>query len=236
MNEVKLSKRLETVANAIPSGAKIADIGSDHAYLPIYCYLNGIASFAIAGEVVEGPFQTARNQVNRLGLSKTIDVRKGDGLDVVSQGEVDVITICGMGGTLISSILDSGKEKLIGVKKLILQPNISAISIRKWLILNGWTLTKEFIIEEDNKIYEVLVAEVGDPLGPYAETDLDKQVLLGPYLLKEKSSVFIKKWKFEKQSWERIVAQLDEANDSEDIRLKKEEVINHIRFVEEELK
>jgi tRNA (adenine22-N1)-methyltransferase len=236
VNEVKLSKRLETVANSIPIGAKIVDIGSDHAYLPIYCYLNGIVSFAVAGEVVEGPFQTARNQVKRLGLDKTIDVRKGDGLEVVSSGEVDVVTICGMGGALITSILDSGKEKLIGVKRLILQPNISAISIRKWLILNGWTLTEEFIIEEDNKIYEVLVAEEGNPLQPYTETDLEKQLLLGPYLLREKSSVFIKKWKFERQNWERIVAKLEEANDSEEIRLKKEEIFNQIRFVEEALK
>lgn len=235
MNELKLSNRLEMVANEIPNGARLADIGSDHAYLPIYCYLNGIVSFAIAGEVVEGPFQTAKKQVERLGLTRFIEVRKGNGLEVVEKGEINVVTICGMGGTLISSILDAGKEKLVGVKRLILQPNIAAISVRKWLLHNGWNLIEEHILEEDQKIYEVLVAEVGDPLQAYNELEITKEILVGPYLLKKKNKTFIKKWTQEKQNWQRIIAQLSEANESEEIRLKREELNSQIKLVEEVL-
>ncbi|WP_456278257.1 tRNA (adenine(22)-N(1))-methyltransferase [Bacillus sp. AK128] len=235
MNELKLSKRLETVASVILEGSTLADIGSDHAYLPIYCYLKGIVPFAIAGEVVEGPFQTAKNQVNRLDLHKWIDVRKGDGLAVISKGEVNVITICGMGGALIASILEAGKEKLAGVNRLILQPNISAISVRKWLLQNGWKLVDEKILEEDDKIYEVLVAEPGEPTFSYTTNDLTKQLLLGPFLLKEHNQVFIKKWTLEKANWERILNQLESAAPSVEVDEKKEELLSYLQFVKEEL-
>jgi tRNA (adenine22-N1)-methyltransferase len=235
LNELKLSKRLEAVANVVPKGVTLADIGSDHAYLPIYCFLRKIVTYAIAGEVVEGPFQTAKNQVERLNLQGSIDVRKGDGLEVITQGEVDVITICGMGGALIASILENGKEKLTGVKRLVLQPNISAISVRKWLILNDWKLIQEMILEEDDKIYEILIAEKGEPVSPYKTSDMSKQLLLGPYLLKENSQVFRKKWTLEKINWERILTQLEGASPSEDVEEKKKELINYIEFVKEEL-
>ncbi|KAA0549385.1 tRNA (adenine-N(1))-methyltransferase [Bacillus sp. BGMRC 2118] len=233
MNELKLSKRLETVAESIPAGSTLADIGSDHAYLPIYCKLNGVVVSAIAGEVVEGPFHTAKNQVDRLDLQNFIDVRMGDGLEVIQPGEVDVVTICGMGGALITSILENGKHKLQGVKRLILQPNIMAMTIRKWLIKNDWALMEESILEEDGKIYEVLVAEKRDPMLSYSAENLDKELLLGPFLLKEKSEVFIKKWTSEMKNWERVLTELQGAKSSEEVRAKQEEMTHMIRIVEE---
>ncbi|MCJ8006853.1 tRNA (adenine(22)-N(1))-methyltransferase TrmK [Lederbergia wuyishanensis] len=234
MNIEKLSKRLETVTSFIQSGMRIADIGSDHAYLPCYAVKNGIAKSAIAGEVVEGPYQSALQQVRKSELTKKIDVRKGDGLAVISPSEVDCIIIAGMGGALITDILERGKEKLDGVKRLILQPNIGAESIRKWLYDHGWQLVDEKIVEEDGKFYEILVADIGSPSIPYK--DFKKELLLGPFLLKNKNEAFIKKWQLELKQWKNILKELDKAEDSNKITSKKEEIMNKIDIVMEELK
>lgn len=236
MNEFVLSDRLKTVVSEIPHGAKIADIGSDHAYLPCYAMLQGRITYAVAGEINEGPFLSAKSQVEKLNLSNKIKVRKGNGLEVVEQGEVDVITIAGMGGPLISEILEAGKSKLTDVNRLILQPNIGARNIRVWLMENGWELTKEHIIEEDKKIYEVLVAEKGDPLAPYKDKEnKESDLLLGPFLKKEKNEAFIKKWKHELIKWHKIIQQLEQASQNEETVEKKMALIAKIKMVEEVL-
>ncbi|GKU81290.1 tRNA (adenine(22)-N(1))-methyltransferase TrmK [Niallia sp. NCCP-28] len=234
MNTEKLSKRLETVAKYIPEGAKFADIGSDHAYLPCYMLKKNKASFAIAGEVVEGPYKSACTQVRQEGLTSVISVRKGNGLEVVELGEVDCITIAGMGGSLIASILEQGKKKLSTVKRLILQPNIHAYAIRVWLLENKWKLVREEIIEEDGKIYEVLVAEQGK-MGLQDKLNEDAVLLLGPFLMQEKNSIFQKKWTSEINNWQRILAKLKAAPDSEENNQKKKELIEKITLVEEVL-
>ncbi|HWJ76700.1 MAG TPA: tRNA (adenine(22)-N(1))-methyltransferase TrmK [Niallia sp.] len=232
MNSDKLSLRLETVAKYIPLGSSFADIGSDHAYLPCYVAKRNKISFAVAGEVVEGPYNSAVKQVKQEGLTEIISVRKGNGLEVISPNEVQCITIAGMGGALIAEILEQGKSKLSSVNRLILQPNVSAYSVRKWLVQNGWELINEEIIEEDNKIYEVLVAERGDVQKQY-ESDKEKLLLLGPFLVEEKNKVFEKKWLMEKNNWEKILKQLENAPDTLANRRKSEELIEKIKLIEE---
>jgi tRNA (adenine22-N1)-methyltransferase len=234
MNSEKLSYRLEMVAKYIPTGYSMADIGSDHAYLPCHVVHNGKVPFAVAGEVVEGPYKSAKSQVEAEELTNKISVRKGNGLEVISPGEVDCITIAGMGGSLIASILEDGKDKLEHVKRLILQPNISAISVRIWLIDNGWELIDEAILEEDEKIYEVLVAEKGDVKRPYVK-GLEKGLLFGPFLLEKKEPAFQKKWLLEKRNWQSILQQLHNASVTKEMLKKKEELIQKINWVEEVL-
>ncbi|WP_404443735.1 tRNA (adenine(22)-N(1))-methyltransferase TrmK [Sutcliffiella horikoshii] len=234
MNELKLSKRLEAVASFIPRGSVLADIGSDHAYLPCYAYLQGMIEKGIAGEVVEGPFQSAVQQVRKTELDKVIEVRKGDGLEVISPSEVTCITIAGMGGTLIQSILEKGKEKLAGVQTLILQPNIGAKKIREWLLENGWELVAEQILLDDGRIYEILVAERGQSGKPYADKK-EAYLLVGPFLAKERNDVFVQKWTHELAHWKKIVSQLDEAGHKEANEQKRKELTGKIRLVEEEL-
>lgn len=231
MNIEKLSKRLETVCEYIPKGSKIADIGSDHAYLPCYAVKNGIASFAIAGEVVEGPYQSALLQVKNSGLSESISVRKGDGLEVVEIGEVDCITIAGMGGALITSILNQGIQKLSGVQRLILQPNIAAVSIRNWCTRHGWKIIEENILEEEHKIYEILVLE---PIKDNKQYSLSEaELLLGPILMKEKNNVFKHKWQQEAEQWKRILKSLDQAAETAANAEKKKQLEKNILMVEE---
>lgn len=228
MTAVMLSKRLMRIARACPVGARVADIGSDHALLASYLAQNGIASQVIAGEVNEGPYQAARRQVERLGLPN-VSVRKGDGLSVLAPGEADVICIAGMGGQLIVSILEAGKSRLEGVRKLILQPNVGEETVRRWLLYNGWELVEEAILEEDGIIYEILVAEPGDPEQPYRDQDRTMEDLLriGPHLWREKSPVLYRKWRKERDKTETILKQMS--------RSEKPEVQERIDRMKQEL-
>lgn len=235
LNTDKLSARLETVAKYVPKGAKLADIGSDHAYLPCYLAKNETITFAIAGEVVLGPFQSAEKNVLAEGLADMISVRMGNGLEVVHPDEVDCVTIAGMGGTLIVSILENGKDKLHSVSRLVLQPNINAMSIRKWFMENDWELIAEEILEEDGKIYEVLVAEKGTPSEPYTDSKMETGLLFGPFLLQRKDPAFIRKWSLEKTNWQRIYCQLESATPSPETLEKKEELLKKISLVGEVL-
>lgn len=234
MNTEKLSNRLEMVAQLVPVGSRLADIGSDHAYLPCHLVKKGIIPFAIAGEVVEGPFQSASTQVKSEGLSEKISVRLGDGLEVIEPGEVDCITIAGMGGALITSILDKGQEKLGNVSRLVLQPNIAAVAIRKWFLEHGWELIGEEILEEDGKLYEILAAEKGDPKKPYGQK-LDAELFLGPFLLKTKPAAFLKKWNLELENWRKIFKQLEGASQTAQTIEKKQELLQKMKWVEEAL-
>ena len=121
----RLSNRLKAVASFVEKGAIVADIGSDHAYLPCFLIKTGIVQKAIAGEVAKGPYESAINNVTREGLTNAVTVRLADGLLAIEESDqVDTVTIAGMGGSLIASILENGKERLKNVKRIIAQPNI----------------------------------------------------------------------------------------------------------------
>jgi len=213
VNSQKLSKRLETVASYIPIGSKVADIGSDHAYLPCYLVHQGIAVKAVAGEVAKGPFESAFQEVRKEGLKESVIVRFADGLDAIEEhDDIDVITIAGMGGPLIASILEKGKDKLRHVTRLILQPNVHAKAIRDWAMAHDWKLIDEAILKEDEKIYEVLVLEPG-PIH-YTEAEL----LMGPFLMKNQDDVFIRKWTGELNQWKRILESLKFATEEQSER------------------
>ena len=233
MNIHQLSKRLGAVAAYIPKHSTFADIGSDHAYLPCYAVKKGLAKAAIAGEIAEGPFQSAKQQVHSSQLEHWIDVRKGDGLEVVEKGEVDCIVIAGMGGNLIASILEAGKEKLSGVRRLILQPNVGSEKVRKWLLKNGWEIIDEQILEEDGKIYEVMAADKGDPYRPYDQVEAG--ILMGPILLKKKNNAFYQKWQREYEKWGTILDQLKKAESQEKTKEKRTQLMKKMKLVKEAL-
>ena len=187
-----LSKRLAAVAEFVPQGARLLDVGSDHAYLPIVLMEEGKIDFAIAGEVVKGPYESAVHNVAGAGLADKIVVRLADGLAAFEASDkVTTITICGMGGGLIADILAAGVEKLASVDRLILQPNNREDELRAWLMNNGFKLVTEEIMTENDKFYEIMVAEHGQMT--LSETDLR----FGPFLNQEKSAVFTARWQRE---------------------------------------
>ncbi|MBM7838112.1 tRNA (adenine22-N1)-methyltransferase [Alkalihalobacillus xiaoxiensis] len=228
MNANQLSTRLERVADYLKGFQTIADIGSDHAYLPCYLALNNKMVKAIAGEVNDGPYQSAQAQVVKSGLSEQVQVRKGNGLAVIGdQDQIEAVAVAGMGGPLIASILEDGKEKLNGIKRLVLQPNIAAHTIRIWLVKNGFTLVDEIMIKEDDKIYEILVAEPVVHPPTYTAAD----VLLGPILRDKQGSAFKEKWEREVHSWEQVLNQLQKGKASKEKEIKHQELMQKISLV-----
>lgn len=232
MDYKNLSKRLHRAGEFVPKGAILADIGSDHAYLPAYLVMNKQISSAIAGEVVDGPYLSAKNLVAELNLSSMIDVRKGDGLAVLTPlDEVTAISICGMGGALIRDILDRGfhGSNLTGKETLILQPNIGEPTLRTWLVNHAYEIVKEDIIRENEKTYEIIVAEKREQIVPLSE----KELLFGPKLLEQQGSVFLNKWEHECHQFENILKQLEKSN--KDVAKKIAEVETKIQLVKEVL-
>ena len=202
-----ISKRLELVASFVPQGAILLDVGSDHAYLPIELVERGRVKSAIAGEVVEGPYQSAVKNVEAHGLKKKIQVRLANGLAAFEEeDQVSVITIAGMGGRLIATILEEGLDKLANVELLILQPNNCEDDLRIWLQENGFQIVAENILEEAGKFYEILVVEAG-------EMELSaRDTRFGPFLSKEVSPVFVQKWQKEAVKLEFALGQIPEKN------------------------
>ena len=202
-----ISKRLELVASFVPQGAILLDVGSDHAYLPIELIERGQIESAIAGEVVEGPYQSAVKNVEAHGLKEKIQVRLANGLAAFEEADqVSVITIAGMGGRLIARILEEGLDKLANVERLILQPNNREDDLRIWLQENGFQIVAESILEEAGKFYEILVVEAGQM--KLSASD----VRFGPFLSKEVSPVFVQKWQKEAAKLEFALGQIPEKN------------------------
>jgi tRNA (adenine22-N1)-methyltransferase len=224
---MKISKRLQKIAEWVPAGSAVADIGSDHALVPLYLVTNGISDRVIAGEVNEGPFQTARANVARMGLQEQIDVRKGDGLRVIQPGEVSVIILAGMGGGTILEILSEGREKLSGVKRLILQPQGDIAQVRVWLGQNGWVIRDEDLMEEEGLLYEILVAERGSPAALTMEEEE-----FGPILLRQGHPLLPLKLQQEIERAERVLKSLAESG-SEMAAQKRREWENRWRWLRE---
>lgn len=221
---IEISQRLQLIGDRVEQGSRVADIGSDHAYLPTYLIQKGIATSCIAGEVNKGPWQSAVRQIQSAGLTDRIEARLGDGLAVLEPGEIDTVCISGMGGSLIASILGAGEEKLASVKQLILQPNVAASLVRHWLLERGWQLVDEDILEEDGIIYEILEARPGDPMVPYenSERTLADLIELGPHLWRKKSSVLQKKWELERDKLRAVLAQMTKAKSADAVSRKQE--------------
>lgn len=211
MNGTHLSNRLQTVADFVQPGARVADIGSDHAYLPVHLAKQGIISAAIAGEVVKGPYHNALTEIENERLTDIITARLADGLAAIQPDDnIDTVTIAGMGGTLITKILQDGKGYLAHNERLILQPNVGEDNVRRWLQDNQYQIVAERILAEDGHIYEIIVA---DPVAqPVAYTAVELK--FGPFLLKEKSPVLQQKWRQEQARLDQVIATMKQAKNA----------------------
>lgn len=164
-------KRLLCAASMVRRSSRLADIGTDHAHLPVYLVQNGICPSAVAADIGEGPAASARRTVKEAGLEDAVEVRVGDGLSVLSAEEVDDIVIAGMGGETIAAILQGAPWlRDGGDRRLILQPMTKTAELRDWLFANGFALDEEHIVRDGRHLYCVMAAHFD---GDVARTPLD---------------------------------------------------------------
>lgn len=157
-----LSPRLKIIAESIQGFETMADIGSDHAYLPIYLIKHKRVKSAIVTDVNSGPVSIAKERLKSNKVEARISVRQGDGLLVIKPGEAEVIVIAGMGGILIKDILDKGVKVAQSARLLVLQPMRDSDKIRKWLLENSFEIIDEELVKDQDKIYEVIWARPAD--------------------------------------------------------------------------
>lgn len=220
MNQQTLSRRLERVAAHVPAGARLADIGSDHGYLPVALMRRGAITAAVAGEVALTPFRAAERTVRENDLEPWISVRLADGLAAIEPADaITVITLCGMGGETIRDILDSGKACLSGLERLILQPNGGEQPLRQWLMCHGYRILFEEVLRENRFDYEIIVAERGEPVHYTAE-----QLYFGPVQLQARSPAFLDKWQRLLREKQRTLVQFQRAR-----QVVPEEKVQEIR-------
>lgn len=152
----KLSKRLSTVASLVKPGSRIADVGTDHGYIPVYLCKAGLIRSAVAADINDAPLSSCKALVEQEGLGDKIGVRLSDGLDKLCTDEFDTVIIAGMGGELIADILS--RCTYLSSKYIILNPMTHPEIARKFLFENGYEIHNDIIVRDSNHYYAVFDA------------------------------------------------------------------------------
>lgn len=246
---MELSKRLQTVANAVTPGSRVADVGTDHGYVPIYLVERGLCPGAIAMDVNEGPLARAEEHIRAEGLSDRIQTRKSDGLAALAPEETDAVVIAGMGGALMCRILQDASAFLEAGRELILQPQSEWFKVRRLLSASGYRITQEWFLEEEGKYYVVIKAlpapgtdresRAGDAGSDAADgaagdagdcfTD-DFTCRYGAFLLDRRDPVLIAYLKKEAQKKRQILHHLSETDDKQ--RQRRRQLAKELRDIE----
>ena len=169
MRDLELSPRLRALADRVPAGARLADVGTDHAYLPAELVLSGKIPSALASDVREGPLDRGRETARLWGVEDQITFRCCDGLKGVAAEETDAVVIAGMGGMLIARILEAAPWTR--EKALLLQPMSTQPQLRRWLTEHGYVIQEETVVREENKYYVILMV-TGGTSTPYTQAEL----------------------------------------------------------------
>ena len=219
---MRLDNRLAALAALVPRGARVADVGTDHAYLAIALIEERGAETVFATDKYEGPCSAARRTLSAAGLSSRVPVRCGAGLVPLSPGEVDTVCIAGMGGGLMVSILAARPKIFAGLSRLVLQPMNDAATLRRWLYENRWHIAEELLAMADGRLYEIMAAEPGTEKMP--ETWV---LTLGHVLWKERPPLFARHAEAQMERLRRILRGMEQsaaARESEAYRNIAEEL------------
>lgn len=224
---MKLSKRLEAIASFVQQDSIIADIGTDHAYIPIYLVGKGVAEFAFAMDVRTGPLQRAQKNIQLYGLKDRITTRLSDGVERLQQGEADTVIIAGMGGELLIHILENGRHLWDSVKKWVISPQSELYKVRLYLAKSGFCIIDEKMIYDEAKYYTIMQISRGD-----MNYEKDIYYRYGKKMIVNKDKVFIAYLELEKQKINTILSGLEQA-DNENVFQRREELIGQLRQIEE---
>ena len=180
-----LSERLERIAGYTHKCRLVADIGTDHAYIPIYLAKSGIADKIIASDVSLPSLKKAEANVKTEGCADKVECRLGDGLSVISDDEiVNIVIAAGMGGMLMIHTLKANEKALNSAEKLILQPQKDNNAVRMFVHKKGFKITADDIFKDEGKIYNIMVCEKGQDV-PYST----EEYIFGKIPVKEKNPV-----------------------------------------------
>ena len=221
---IHLSKRLKALANMVTDGNRLADIGTDHGYIPIYLCQTGKIPSALAMDIGKGPLQQAQTHIAEHGLSEQIKTRLSDGMAALQFGEADTILIAGMGGGLVMKILSEGAEKLTGKEELILQPQSEIALVREFLRVRNFQILNEDMILEDGKYYPMM--KVSQQKAAEQTKILPQEVAdaFGPVLLQKRHPV-LKEWlERDLRTTNSVIEQLSAQPDHERIRNRMQQV------------
>ena len=159
MEAIKINDRLLTAVSFVREGKRLADIGTDHAYLPIFLFEQGKIACAVAADINRGPLDKARENIQKYGFENSITTVLCDGLSKIESNEVDDIAIFGMGGELIVKIIDEAEWLKDKNKRLILQPMTHPEKLREYLCTSGFSIIGETLSYDRGKIYQTVCAE-----------------------------------------------------------------------------
>ncbi len=210
---LELKGRLKLIADKVPVCSVVADIGTDHAYIPVYLIQQEKCCYAIASDVKPGPIQVANRNISKYKLSDKIETRMGSGLETLKENEADAVIIAGMGGTLLAELLDAHPEKVSGNTLLVLQPMNDLHVVRKWLYDNRFEIRDEELIAEGNKIYCVLTASYN---GKYKEYN-DFELHVGELLIEKRDPLLQAYCKMKASQIDRVLKQLSYMKDNEEL-------------------
>ena len=211
---MELSKRLKAIADMVEEKTS-ADIGTDHGYLPIYLVKEKGLEKVIACDVNKGPLKKADENILAYNVGDRIETRLGNGLEKVKPGEAECITISGMGGMLIISILKEGLETVKEAKHLILQPQHDIPKVREYIMSIGFMIDKEDMLIDEGKYYTIISAVKGEDT-PYN----DEELMFGRKLIETKN-IYLKKYlEYRMKKLEMIAAKIKDGGSENNDRLK----------------
>ncbi|MBQ1193974.1 MAG: SAM-dependent methyltransferase [Lachnospiraceae bacterium] len=217
---MKISDRLKKIADFVGEGNILADIGTDHGYVPIYLVKNNIIPSAFAMDVKAGPLERAAEHIEEYGLRDKIQLRLSDGLKMLNKNEAESILIAGMGGALTVQILRQGRDILDTAKELIVSPQSEINLVREYLLSINYKIVREEMIKDAGKYYVIMkwIKGNGDEIHKYSQCEL----LYGRMLLINKNKVLLEYLVNERNTYSKILKSLQDINGEEIISRKKE--------------